>query len=173
MRRRLSPLFAALGIIGAFLVTPILHEPAHLTAAIIFGIPIDGFFWIDPNLRVPTVYLGVTEWSWQLAMTLYSGGVFAGTFWGAVYFLLFRRRLFELSGAWWSFGAWISVLIVWQLGQGLMEGAMNGVYLSGINQVLSTSRMMQISFMVMGFLLHVTLTRHTLYNWSLSSGTSM
>ncbi len=170
MTRRLSPLIVALGIIGAFILTPVLHEPAHLTAALIFGIPINGFFWIDPNLRVPTVYLGVTEWSWQLTLTLYSGGVFAGTFWGAIYFLLYRRRRFESSGAWWAFGAWLSVLVVWQLGQGLMEGSLNGLYLDGINQVFSTSRLMQISFMIMGFLFHVTFTRHTLHRWGKTSG---
>ena len=169
MMRRISPLIAASGIIGTFLLTPIIHEPAHLTAALIFGIPIDGFFWIDPILRVPTVYFGVTEWSWQLALTLYSGGVFAGAFWGAIYFLLFRRKLFERSGAWWAFGAWLSVLVVWQLGQGLMEDAMNGIYLDGINQVFSTSRLMQISFMIMGFLFHVTFTRHTLHRWGKKS----
>ncbi len=165
MTRRLSPLIVALGIIGTFLLTPAIHEPAHLTAAAIFGIPINGFFWIDPQLGVPTVYLGVSEWSWQLALTLYSGGVFAGAFWSAIYFLLFRRKVFELSGARWAFGAWLAVLIVWQFGQGLMEGALNGLYLTGINQVFSTSRLMQISFMIMGFLFHVTFTRHTLHKW--------
>ena len=47
---------------------------------------------------------------------------------------------------------------------------MNGLYLDGINQVLSTSRLMQISFMIMGFLFHVTFTRHTLHKWGKTSG---
>ncbi|MDA0769913.1 MAG: hypothetical protein O2821_06785 [Chloroflexi bacterium] len=145
-----------------FIETAFLHELSHLGLAHLLGIPVVHFYWIDPVLKVPSVYFDVDGWSWRLSMTQFGGGIIAGTVWGVLHGQLLRKGYLDRSGAWWAFGAWLAILTVWQFGQGLIEGALHGMYIDGARELGSASRMMQIAFMTMGFLLHVTATRASL-----------
>jgi len=163
---RFAPLIVALAIVITFVETAFIHELAHFGIARILGITVLDFYWIDPVLRVPSVYFQVTEWSWRLPVVQFGGGIVAGSVWGVVHSQFLRRGYFERSGVWWTFGAWLAVLTVWQLSQGLIEGALTTAYLDGARNLGSVSRMMQIAFMIMGFLLHVTSTRGWLQQWN-------
>lgn len=160
--RRFAPLIVILAIVATFVETAFVHELSHLALANLLGITVVQFYWIDPVLRVPSVYFQVSGWSWQLSVTQFGGGIIAGTVWGIVHGQLFRKGYFQRSGAWWAVGAWLAVLTVWQFGQGLIEGALHGLYIDGTGNFGSASRMMQIAFMTMGLLLHVTATRGSL-----------
>lgn len=157
--RRFAPLLVILAMVATFIETAFLHELSHLGLAHLLGITVVQFYWLDPVLKVPSVYFEVHGWSWQLSVTQFGGGIIAGTVWGVLYGQLLRRGYLDRSGAWWAFGAWIAMLTVWQFGQGLIEGALHGMYIDGARELGSTSRMMQIAFMTMGFLLHVTATK--------------
>ena len=157
--RRLAPFLVVAAIVVTFIETAFVHELSHLGLAHLLGIPVVKFYWFDPVLNVPSVHFGVVRRSWQLSATLFGGGIVAGSVWGILHGQLLRRGYLDRSGAWWAFGAWLAVLTVWQLGQGLIEGASHGFYIDGARQFGSASRMMQIAFMTMGFLLHVTATR--------------
>ncbi len=164
--KRLAPLLVAVVVIVTFIETAFVHELAHLGFAKLLGIPVLQFYWIDPVLRVPSVYFDVDRWTWQLTATQFGGGIVAGAFWGILHSALLRRGYFERNGAWWSFGAWLAVLTVWQLGQGLIEGALPRLYIDGVGDYSSISRMMQIAFMTMGFLLHIISTKGWLQQWN-------
>ena len=163
--RRFVPLLVVSVIVATFIETAFLHELSHLGLAHLLGIPVVQFYWLDPVLNVPSVHFDVDGWSWQLSATQFGGGIIAGAVWGVVHGQLLRRGYLDRSGAWWAIGAWLAVLTVWQFGQGLIEGALHGMYIDGARQLGSSSRMMQIAFMIMGFLLHVTATKGSLPGW--------
>ena len=163
--RRFVPLLVALAIVVTFIETAFIHELSHLGLAYLLGIPVVQFYWIDPVLKVPSVYFDVAGWSWRLSVIQFSGGIVTGTVWGILHGQLLRRGYLDRSGAWWAFGAWLAILTVWQFGQGLIEGALHGMYIEGAREFGSASRMMQIAFMTMGFLLHVTATKGGLTRW--------
>jgi len=160
--RRFVPLLVILAIVVTFIETAFIHELSHLGLAYLLGITVVQFYWLDPVLNVPSVYFEVHGGSWQLSVTQFGGGIVAGTVWGILHGQLLRRGYLDRSGAWWAFGAWLAILTVWQFGQGLIEGALHGMYIDGTQQLGSTSRMMQIAFMTMGFLLHVITAKGSL-----------
>ena len=57
--RRFVPLLVVLAIVVTFIETAFIHALSHLGLAYLLGIPVFQFSWIDPVLKVPSVYFDV------------------------------------------------------------------------------------------------------------------
>ncbi len=57
--RRFVPFLVILTIIVAFIETAVLHELSHLGLAYLLGITVVHFYWLDPVLKVPSVYFDI------------------------------------------------------------------------------------------------------------------
>ncbi len=107
----------------------ITHEYAHLLVGRALGLKTIGPYW-SPELLAPAVGYDVSEWSWQLTLALYSGGLVAAVPLFATYFLLVSKGLVTRNRMWWSLSAWIWMLAFYQAGQGIIEGAYHDMYIA-------------------------------------------
>lgn len=60
-------------------VTSIIHEVAHLVAALIMGVPIVSFAWFDPQYLAASLVTGATQSRLALTVIGCAGGFVAGS----------------------------------------------------------------------------------------------
>lgn len=111
------------------------HEGAHLASAAIMGVPIASFTWFDAHYLAPVLVSGPTENALGLTITGYSGGLVAGILLLAI--LLLKREWFKHSQYRWLLGCYMATLGLWEIYQGILEGAFHDMYILHASGVFS------------------------------------
>jgi len=124
-------------LIALFLVTSAIHEGTHYVAAIIMKVPIASFTWFDPRYLASVFVSGATEYTWEVMVVSYTGGLVAGALLLAILFL--KREWFKQSLYRWLLGFYVVTFGFWHLCQGILEGAFHDMYIADATNILSLS----------------------------------
>ena len=142
------------------LVTVYVHELAHVVVAVLLGIPILEFRWLEPARLAPVMYTPNIESPWVVSLLGVVGGLVTGGLWLLVYLEFFiHRKLNERGPGWWLTGLLIAILAAWQLGQGLIEGGFPEAYFVGAVDLANFGTLMPISVITMGAAIHLAHTQ--------------
>ncbi|MEE8470284.1 MAG: hypothetical protein V3S51_03035 [Dehalococcoidia bacterium] len=126
---------SALSFFALTLATVLVHEGAHLVFAIMTKVPIESFSWFDPQYLAPGFFSGPTENVLGLTVVGYAGGLAAGAF--LLTLLVLKRKWFSRSVFRWLLGCYIATLGLWQICQGILEGAFHDMYISDATNIFS------------------------------------
>jgi len=124
-------------LIALAVLTTVIHEGAHLVTAIIMKVPILSFTWFDPRYFAPVFVSGATEYTLEVMVVSYSGGLVTGLLLLAI--LALKREWFKQSLYWWLLGLYMATFGCWHLCQGILEGAFHDMYISDATDIFSLS----------------------------------
>jgi hypothetical protein len=126
-----------LSLLALVLLTAIIHENAHLVAALIMRVPILSFTWFDPRYFAPVFVFGTRENTLPAMVVSYSGGLVTGLL--LLLILALKRGWFKQSLYLWSLGLYMAAFGFWHLSQGILEGAFHDMYVAGATDIFSLS----------------------------------
>lgn len=126
---------SVLFLLALLVVISIIHEGAHLAAALIMGVPIVSFTWFDPEYLAASLVRGATESRLSLTVVGCSGGFVAGALLLAIVAL--KRGWFRVSFYRWLVGLWMFALGTSQISLGVLEGMAADAYVAGATDLLS------------------------------------
>ena len=72
-------------LIALVFITILVHESAHYVAAVIMGVPIVSFTWLDPHYLAPAFVSGSTEYTLGVRVVSYTGWLFTVIFLLAIF----------------------------------------------------------------------------------------
>lgn len=154
--KKLAVLLGAM--LAGIVLTGVIHELSHLSAAAILGIPVLKFSFFDWQYLSPTITFGARNPAAML-LTLYAGGLVTGTIWLIVYTVCFiHKKYAEKSLMWWCTGLLLAMLAYWQLVQGVLEGLLHQVYISGAGNPASISFLIQSLSFILGLAIYLKQT---------------
>ncbi len=113
----------------------IIHEVAHLIAALAIGVPIVSFTWFDPQYSGVALVTGTTESRSALTVIGCSGGLVTGML--LLVTVVVKREWFKQSLFRWLVGLWMFALGTSQICVGILEGMATDVYVAGATNLLS------------------------------------
>ena len=126
---------SVLFLLALLIVTSIIHEGAHLVAALAMGVPIVSFTWFDPQYLAASLVTGATDSRLTLTIIGCSGGFVTGILLLAI--VAVKRGWFRVSFYRWLWGLWLFALGVSQISVGVLEGTAGDVYVAGATDMLS------------------------------------
>lgn len=129
-------------------VTSIIHEGAHLVAALIMGVPIVSFTWFDPQYLAASLVTGATESRLALTVIGCSGGFVTGALLLGI--VAVKREWFRVSFYRWLWGLWLFALGTSQICVGVLEGFANDTYLAGALDLFSWANGMMLAGGLLG-----------------------
>lgn len=141
-----------LSLLALVLLTIIIHEGVHLVIAVIMKVPILSFTWFDPRYFAPVFVSGSTEYTWEVMVVSYSGGMVTGLLLLAI--LALKREWFKQSLYRWLLGLYIATFGFWHLCQGILEGAFHDMYISDATDIFSLSYGIGYAFAILGMALY-------------------
>lgn len=116
-------------VIGVAAGGAVVHELAHLAAALVFGIQVISFTPFDPAYLSPAIRISPDTDASLRPPFWYAGG------WGAGLLMLLplvpNRRWFLGSFDRWALGLSLATMGFVQLGLGVLEGAFHQLYIEG------------------------------------------
>ncbi len=124
-------------LIALVLLTIVIHEGAHYVTAVIMKVPIASFTWFDPHYFAPVFVSGSTEYTWEVMVVSFAGGLVTGLLLLAI--LVFKRNWFKQSLYRWLLGLYMAMFGFWQICQGILEGAFHDMYIADATNLLSLS----------------------------------
>jgi len=124
-------------LIALVLLTGIIHEGSHYVTAVITKVPIASFTWFDPHYLAPVFVSSSTEYTWEVMVVSYAGGLVTGVLLLAI--LVLKREWFQQSLYRWLLGLYMAMFGFWQFSNGILEGAFHEMYVSGAANLLSLS----------------------------------
>lgn len=139
-------------LIALAVLTTVIHEGAHLVTAIIMKVPILSFTWFDPRYFAPVFVSGATEYTLEVMVVSYSGGLVTGLL--LLVIVALKREWFKQSLYRWLLGLYIATSGFWQICQGILEGAFHDVYISDATNILSLSYCVGYAFALCGMALY-------------------
>ena len=139
-------------LIALALLTIVIHEDAHLVAALIMRVPILSFTWFDLRYFAPVFVSGSTEYTLGMQVVSYAGGLVTGVLLLAI--LLLKREWFKRSLHRWLLGLYIATFGFWHLSQGILEGVFHDMYIAGAADIFSLSNCVGYAFGVLGMALY-------------------
>jgi len=89
-------------LIALLILTIVIHEGAHYITAVILGVPIISFTLFDPHYFAPVFISGATEYTWDVMVVSFAGGLITGVLLLAV--LVLKRDWFKQSLYRWFLG---------------------------------------------------------------------
>jgi len=141
-------------LVALLLVTSIIHEGAHYVFAVIMRVPIISFTLFDPHYFAPVFVSGATEYTWEVVVVSYAGGLVTGVLLLAI--LVLKRDWFKQSLYRWFLGFCIAMFGFWQLSHGILEGAFHDMYIAGATSIFSLSSCIGLASALLGM---------TIYYW--------
>ena len=126
---------SVLFLLALLIVTSIIHEGAHLAAALAMGVPIVSFTWFDPQYLATALVTGATESRLALTVIGCAGGFVTGMLLLAL--MVVKREWFKVSFYRWLVGLWVFALGTSQICVGVLEGTAGDVYVAGATNLLS------------------------------------
>jgi hypothetical protein len=142
-----------LSLLALALLTVIIHEDAHLVAALIMRVPILSFTWFDLRYFAPVFVSGAKEYTLPATVVSYSGGLVTGLL--LLVILTLKRGWFKQSLYRWLLGLYIATVGFWHLSQGILEGAFHDMYIAGAANIFSLSNCVGYAFGVLGLALYL------------------
>jgi hypothetical protein len=141
-------------------LTVAIHEAAHIVVAGLLGIGIDEAPHFSLEKGGVAITFKPTNDLGRLRTVHYSGGLVTGLFWMAILLgvFLYHGRA-DRNVLWWINGLLVSMLAFWQVGQGLLEGMLHNLYITGAGRAGSAGNTIQILFLLMGMLYYLRQTR--------------
>jgi len=121
-------------LLAIFIAAVIIHEGAHYIAALLVSIPIAQFSWFDPYYSAPVFVSASKEYTIEVVIVSYAGGLFTGTLLLSV--LVFGRNWLKQSLYGWFLGFYLATFGAWQVCQGILEGALHETYISDAANLL-------------------------------------
>jgi len=126
---------SVLFLLALLVLISIIHEVAHLIAALAIGVPIVSFTWFDPQYSGVALVTGTTESRSALTVVGCSGGFVTGSLLLGI--VAIKRQWFKASFYRWLWGLWLIALGVSQISVGVLEGVARDVYVAGGTDLLS------------------------------------
>jgi len=139
-------------LIALVLLTTVIHEGAHYVAAVLMKVQIASFTWFDPRYFAPVFISGSTEYTLAVKVASYAGGLVTGIVLLAI--LVFKREWFKQSLYRWLLGFYMATFGLWQLCQGILEGAFHDMYIADATNILSLSYCVGYASGVLGMVLY-------------------
>ena len=139
-------------LIALVLLTIVIHEGAHYIAAVIMKVPIASFTWFDPRYLASVFVSGSTEYTWEVMVVSYAGGLVTGALLLAI--LVWKREWFKQSLYRWLLGFYMAMFGFWQLCQGILEGAFHQRYIADATNIFSLSYCVGYASAVLGMVLY-------------------
>lgn len=139
-------------LIALLILTIVIHEGAHYITAVILGVPIQSFTLFDPHYFAPIFVSGATEYTWEVMVVSYAGGLVTGLLLLAI--LVFKRNWFKQSLYRWFLGFYIATFASWQLSNGILEGAFHEMYSSGATSIFSLSSCIGLASALLGMIVY-------------------
>jgi len=99
---------SVLFLLALLAIISIIHEGAHLVAAVMMGVPVASFTWFDPQYHAATLITGPMESRLALTVVGCSGGFVTGMLLLAI--VAVKREWFRASFYRWLVGLWIFAL---------------------------------------------------------------
>ncbi len=154
IRNKRKTVYVFIYLIGITAITVIVHEAAHVLAALSLGVPFNEikvmFFGINPGMKVPERFT-----SSSLAIYHYAGGLTAAVALLCVYLFYWLKNYRHKPSLFnWLLGAITITLFSMQLGQGYLEGRFHGAYMSGANSLFDSTDILLYIFVVFGWIIH-------------------
>ncbi len=118
---------SALSLFALLVITVILHESAHYSAACILRIPMAHFTLFEPKYFAPALYSASQDYTSGMAIVSYAGGLLTGIILLSV--LIFRWNWFKQSLYRWFLGLYLATFGAWQISNGILEGAFHQTYI--------------------------------------------
>ncbi len=137
-------------------VSVIIHEAAHILAALIKGVPFSslklGFWGINPSITLP-------PWIDESAkiVIFYAGGLTTGVLLLIGYLYWVQAFHKNPSLGCWIMGLTTILLASEQLAMGYLEGRYHAAYIASATSLLSPADMWTICWMIVALLLHFAL----------------
>lgn len=131
-------------------VTILIHESAHFVAARLMHVPIASFSWFDPRYFAPAFVSGSSKYMLGEKIVSYSGGLVTGVVLLSI--LSFKRKWFRLSLYRWFLGFYIATFGLWQISQGILEGAFHDMYIADAINIFSLSYFIGYAFAFLGMI---------------------
>ena len=122
-------------LVALLVVISIIHEGAHLVAALAMGVSIVSFTWFDPQYLAASLVTGATESKLALTVIGFSGGFVTGMLLLAI--VLVKREWFRVSFYRWLWGLWVFALGTSKISVGVLEGTAGDMYVAGATDLLS------------------------------------
>jgi hypothetical protein len=123
-----------LTLFAIFIASVIMHEGAHYISALILGVPIAQFNWFNPHFFAPAFAVASREYTIQVAIVSYAGGLFTGIL--LLSLLVFGRNWFKRSLYRWFIGFFLATFGSMQVCLGVLEGAFHEMYVSDAANLL-------------------------------------
>ena len=139
-------------LIALVLLTIVIHEGAHYVAALIMKVPILSFTWFDPRYLAPVFVSGTTEYTWEVMVVSYSGGITTGLL--LLVIVALKREWFKQSLYRWLLGLYIATFSFWQICQGILEGAFHDRYIADATNIFSLSYCVGYASAFLGMILY-------------------
>jgi hypothetical protein len=140
-----------LSLLALAVLTIIIHEGAHLVAAIIMKVPIASFIWFDPRYLAPVFGSGSPD-ILGVKVVSYAGGLVTGLLLLAL--LVLKREWFKQSLYRWLLGLYMATFGFWHVCQGILEGAFHDTYIADATNIFSLSYCVSYAFAVLGMALY-------------------
>ena len=134
------------------LLTAVIHESAHYITAVIMRVPIASFTWFDPHYFAPVFISSATKYTLGVKVVSYAGGLVTGLLPLAI--LVFKREWFKQSLYRWLLGFYIAMFGLWQICQGILEGAFHQMYVANSINILSLSHCIGYASALLGMVLY-------------------
>jgi len=141
-------------LIAVFVLTIIIHESAHILAALTIGVPFSeieiGWIGINPGVTIPDRFFNV-----PLSLFYYVGGFSTAFVLLCGYFLVwYRRYRNKPSFMTWAFGAITMMSIGMQLGQGYLEGRFHTAYIFYADSLFNVASIVVYGFFALAMFSH-------------------
>jgi hypothetical protein len=115
-------------------------------------VPILSFTWFDPRYFAPVFVSGATEYTLEVMVVSYSGGLVTGLL--LLVIVALKREWFKQLLYRWLLGLYMATLGFWHLSQGILEGAFHDMYITGATNIFSLSNCVGYASGVLGLALY-------------------
>ena len=151
--------YLLLYLTGVIIGTIVIHEAAHVLAAVALGVPFAeielGLYGINPSVTLPERFTGT-----PLTVFHYAGGLTAAVILLSVYlFYWLRRYRRKPSFLNWSMGLATILFVSMQLAQGYLEGRFHAAYIFFAGSLFNPLYVLLYAWAISATFIHFSLCR--------------
>jgi len=157
MTKRKVILVSSSYFLGLIIAVTIVHEVAHVVAALVIGVPFSeieiGFYGINPSVTIPERFI-----SSNLSIFYYAGGLAPVLILLFIYLLYWYRKYHrESSFMTWFMGAITIAAAGFQIAQGYNEGRFHAAYIHYAGSLFNILQINILALVIIAILTHIIL----------------